>query len=162
MRTPLLPIAVATLVLAAATGCTATVPLKPAAAATDPQCAAVTARLPGSVAGLESRETNAQATGAWGDPARVLLYCGVAVPDPTSTLACITVEGIDWLRDPANDPKFAFTSYGRDPAVTVIVDSEKVGGGPVLEDLAPAVGIIPAERHCVTPEQVIENGEPTK
>ncbi len=162
MRTPLLPLAAAALVLAVATGCAATVPLKPADAATDPECAAVNARLPETVAGLESRETNAQGTGAWGEPAQVLLYCGVAVPDPTSTLACITVEGIDWLRDPANDPKFSFTSYGRDPAVTVIIDGGKVSGGPVLGDLASAVGIVPAERHCVTPEQVIENGEPTR
>ena len=42
-------------------------------------------RLPETVDGLERRETNAQATGAWGNPASVLLRCGVPTPGPTAS-----------------------------------------------------------------------------
>jgi hypothetical protein len=90
----------------------------------------------------------------------VLLHCGVPVPDPTSTLTCVTVDGIDWLRDPADDPKFAFITYGRDPAIEVIVDSEAVGGGTALTDLSLAVSIIPATRACISPEETLSGGEP--
>ncbi|WP_213815764.1 DUF3515 family protein [Glaciihabitans sp. dw_435] len=143
------------------TGCTQAVALQPAADAINPKCASVVTHFPETVAGLPSRETNAQATGAWGSPATVLLHCGVAVPDPTSTLVCVTVDGIDWLRDPAKDPVFAFITYGRDPAVEVVIDSSKgLSGNTVLTDLSLAVSAIPAERQCVTPDESIEGGLP--
>jgi outer membrane murein-binding lipoprotein Lpp len=50
-------------------GCAQAVPFDPAADASDPDCAAVVVRLPDTVAGLAERETNAQGTGAWGQPA---------------------------------------------------------------------------------------------
>ncbi|HEU0256789.1 MAG TPA: DUF3515 domain-containing protein, partial [Microbacteriaceae bacterium] len=53
-------------------GCTATVSLPPAAHADSPDCAAVTVRLPASVAGLAKRATDSQATAAWGSPPAVL------------------------------------------------------------------------------------------
>ena len=64
--------ALAPLILVAVVACTPTVPLTPAAHSTDPGCAEVIVRLPASVAGEAIRETNAQATGAWGNPAAVL------------------------------------------------------------------------------------------
>ena len=75
-------------------GCTAAVPLQPAADANNPACADVIVHLPATVADQAERETNAQATGAWGDPAAVLLHCGVPVPGPTTT-PCLNVNGID-------------------------------------------------------------------
>lgn len=132
-------------------GCAQVVALEPAADAANPKCAAVVVRLPESVAGLESRETNAQGTGAWGEPAAVILRCGVPVPAPTASLPCITVDGIDWLRDDKDDPNFVFTTYGRDPAVEVIIDDRKASGLSTLTDLSSAVSAIPAEGGCVTP-----------
>jgi len=134
------------------TGCSATVALPAADDAVNPSCADVVTHLPDTVSDLPSRETNAQGTGAWGDPAEVILRCGVAVPDPTSTLVCVTVKGIDWLRDPTDDPKFTFITYGRDPAVAVTIDGSKINGQPVLSDLALAVGGIPATHQCISPE----------
>ena len=139
---------VATLILA---GCASTVPLEPAPDAINALCAEVIVRLPETVDSLAARETNAQATGAWGTPASVILHCGVPIPSPTATLPCITVEGVDWLRDDSNDPNFAFITYGRDPAVEVIVDDTKASALNTLTDLAFAVGQLPVTGACVSP-----------
>jgi hypothetical protein len=132
--TALLAIA-ATLVLA---GCSRVVVMDPAADANNPVCADVIVRLPETLQGLERRETNAQATGAWGDPTSVLLRCGVEVP-VASTLPCVEVDGIFWLRDDAEDPTFVFTTFGRDPAVDVVIDRDAASPGLVLSDLSRMV-----------------------
>ena len=55
-------------------GCTGRdVPMQPADNANDPACAEVIVRLPNTVAELDRRTTNAQSTGAWGDPVAVEL-----------------------------------------------------------------------------------------
>ena len=136
------------------TGCTAIVPLEPAADAVNPTCASLIVRLPTSVAELPERETNAQATGAWGTPSAVLLHCGVTVPAPT-TLPCLTVNGIDWIEDDSDAPLYRYTTYGRDPATELIIDSDKVSGSTVLVDLAQAVGNIPATGQCVGAEDLL-------
>jgi hypothetical protein len=160
MRATLRLSALAVLALGLLTGCAQSVPMTMASDAANPECAEVITRLPQTVAELEQRDTNAQATSAWGSPSDVLLYCGVAVPDPTASLTCVTVDGIDWLRDPADDPNFTFTTYGRDPAIAVVVNGESVSGGTALTDLSSAISIIPAERACVTPDEILEGGSP--
>ncbi|MGL4339145.1 MAG: DUF3515 domain-containing protein [Rhodoglobus sp.] len=145
--------------LLAATACSAVVTLEPAKDAANPACADVLVRLPATVDGLSSRETDAQATAAWGTPEAVLLRCGVPTPAPTATLPCITVDGVDWLRDDSKEPNFVFTTYGRSPAVEVIIDSDGnastdgdgVSGFETLKDLAASVSEIPATRACVAP-----------
>ena len=69
-----------TAVFVSLAGCAAIVPLEPAPDANNPGCAEVIVRLPERVAEQPQRETNAQATGAWGSPASILLHCGVSVP----------------------------------------------------------------------------------
>jgi hypothetical protein len=131
------------------TGCTAAVPLQPAADAIDPICANVVVHLPATVANQEERETNAQGTGAWGTPASVLLHCGVDVPGPT-TLPCINVNGIDWINDDSHAPQYRFTTHGRTPAVEVVVDSRKVSGSTALADLTSAVAVVPVTGAACT------------
>ncbi len=133
-------------------GCTPIVALKPAPDAVNPACAKVIVALPDTVADLPSRETDAQATAAWGNPTGVILRCGVPVPAPTATLPCITVQGVDWLRDGTNDPNYVFTTYGRDPAVEVILNGTEVSGLSTLTDLAVAVAKTPATHECISPE----------
>ena len=151
------PRAAAALALVAATvaltGCAAIVPLEPAADAANPACADLIVHLPTAVADLPERETNAQATGAWGDPAVVLLHCGVEVPGPT-TLPCININGIDWIEDDSDAPLYRYTTFGRDPASELVVDSEKVSGSTVLVDLTNAVSAIPATGQCVGAEDL--------
>jgi hypothetical protein len=134
-------------------GCATAVPLTPAADATNVACADVIVHLPSTVADHESRETNAQSTGAWGDPAAVLLHCGVPVPAPT-TLPCLNINGIDWIEDDAAAPTYRYTTYGRDPAIEIVVDSEAVSGSTALVDVANAVAYVPATGSCVGAEDV--------
>lgn len=142
-------------------GCAGTVSLEPADAANDPDCADVTVRLPDAIDGIERRETDAQATGAWGDPVSVILRCGVAVPGP-STLSCIEIPGtgIQWLRDASTAPNYVFTTYGRDPAVSVAVDADAIAPGVALDELANAVSFTPATgRECASLEDTVTGQE---
>ena len=63
---------VVALLALATSGCTGTVPMEAAPTAADVGCAEIAARLPSDVVGLTQRETDAQGTGAWGEPALVL------------------------------------------------------------------------------------------
>lgn len=136
-RRPL--VAFTAIVLAAAlAGCSPTVAAKPAADANDPLCAEVTVQLPTRLGDLAKRNTDAQATGAWGDPVQVLLTCGVRVPGPSS-LTCLTVDGVDWLRDDRKAPLYVYTTFGRRPAVDVAFRTAKVSAQSVLSDLGDAV-----------------------
>jgi hypothetical protein len=141
----------ATLLMGLLAGCASTVALEPADDAVNPACAQVSVRLPETIANLDARETNAQATGAWGEPASVILRCGVPIPPPTAEFPCVNVDGVDWLRDDSDDPNFVFTTYGRDPAVEVIIDGSAISGLEALTDLSGAVGVLPRTgSECVS------------
>ncbi len=132
-------------------GCASIVPMEPAADANNPGCADVIVRLPETVGDLERRETNAQATGAWGSPTGVLLYCGVEVPS-ASTYTCVEVDGVFWLRDDdaTEAPTYTFRLYGREPAIDVVIDTEQVGTFPALTDLGRAISYTRPNGHeCV-------------
>lgn len=147
---------VATLVGLGLTGCTGQVPMQPAEDANNPECANVTVRLPDTVSDLAKRETNAQATGAWGTPAAVLLTCGVTVPGPT-TLPCVSINDVDWIEDDSQAPLYRYTTYGRTPAVEVVIDSEAVSGTTTLVDLGPAVSVLPQTTQCTDLTDIFNN-----
>ncbi|GAA3924907.1 DUF3515 family protein [Microbacterium soli] len=144
------------LLLLALTGCSATVALQPAEDANNPACAEVTVRLPNAIGDLDRRWTDAQATGAYGDPTAVIIACGVAVPGPTADLQCVSLEGIDWLVDESQAPKMRMTTYGRDPAVQVFVDTMVIGANEVLTNTRLVSGIrtIPETSACVAPDEL--------
>lgn len=141
---------VASLALLTLSGCAATVNLEPAEDSNNPGCAEVMVRLPSQLGGLQERYTNAQATAAWGDPAAVLLRCGLE-PVEVSTLPCVSAAGIDWLVDDSLAPSYRFISYARFPAVEVVVDSENASGITSLEGIAGAVAQLPATKACLAP-----------
>jgi hypothetical protein len=128
--------------------CSPTVSLEPAADANNPGCADVIVRLPDAVDGQERRTTNAQSTAAWGNPATAILRCGIE-PVEISTLPCVTANGVDWIIDESAKPSFRFISFGRTPALEVIVDSENAVGVNVLDSLAQAVKSIEATKRCI-------------
>lgn len=140
----------ALLLLALVTACVPIVPLTPAANATDPKCAEIIVRLPKSVVDQPLRETNAQATGAWGNPTSVLLRCGVAQPAPSAT--CSTVNGIDWVVDISGSPRYVYTTWGRSPATQVVVDTTLTqgSGAIILDALSNAVGSIAQTKACTS------------
>ncbi|MGA0413289.1 MAG: DUF3515 family protein [Aquiluna sp.] len=141
---------VASLALLTLSGCAATVNLEPAEDSNNPGCAEVMVRLPSQLGGLQERYTNAQATAAWGDPAAVLLRCGLE-PVEVSTLPCVSAAGIDWLVDDSLAPSYRFISYARFPAVEVVVDSDNASGITSLEGIAGAVAQLPATKACLAP-----------
>lgn len=128
-------------------GCAATVNLDAAPLANDPACAEVSVRYPSEIGDLSQRYTNAQATSAWGEPAAVIARCGLEAVE-VSQLSCVTAGGVDWLVDDSKAPSYRFISFARNPAVEVIVDSEKASGVGALEALANAVSKIPASKIC--------------
>ena len=129
--------------------CSPTVSLEPAADANNPGCAEVIVRLPDAVDGQERRTTNAQSTAAWGNPATVILRCGIE-PVEISTLPCVTANGVDWIVDDSAKPSFRFITFGRTPALEVIVDSENAVGVNALDSLAEAVKSIEPTKECVS------------
>src|SRR4051794_518718 len=148
---------VATVLLGAAllSGCSTTVHLEPADDANNPLCAEVSVGLnnASSIADMDRRWTDAQATAAWGEPgadSAILLRCGVAVPAPTSALQCVTLEGVDWLVDASETPKLRLTTYGRNPAVQLYVDTAVVSSNDVISSraLVGAITAIPTDGKC--------------
>ena len=130
------------------TGCTTTVSLESAPDANNPACAEVSVRLPGKIDNLERRQTDAQATGAWGSPAAVIERCGL--PQVlVSALPCLTAGGVDWLVDDSAKPSYRFISFARNPATEVIVDSKAASGASALDAIGPAVSHIVASDHCL-------------
>ncbi|MBO3663921.1 DUF3515 family protein [Microbacterium sp. NEAU-LLB] len=131
--------------------------------ANNPACAEITVRLPESL-GAEGefprRWTDAQATAAWGDPTAAMLSCGVAVPGP-STLQCVTFGGVDWVVDISELPYQRITTYGRNPATQVYVNTEVISPSVVLEAISPKVKPIEATASCVALEDATPAPAPT-
>lgn len=149
----------ALVVIASLTGCATTVSLEPAPDANNPACADVTVRLPDTIDGEKRRWTHAQATGAWGDPSAVILACGVTPPGPTEA-RCITVGGVDWIVDESEAPRYRVTTYGREPAVEVLVDNEVVSSNAVLDRLAPIVSAATvADSACIATSDALVGGD---
>ena len=111
-------------IAAGLTGCTNAVSMSAAPSANAAACAAVQVRLPATVdSKFDLRNTNAQATAAWGDPEVAIYHCGVAVPT-VSDLPCFSQGGVDWIRDDRGD-QVVFTTFGRSPAVQVVVELDE-------------------------------------
>ena len=107
----------------------------PEQSATDPAgCARLIAALPGTLAGLEARETTGDTEygAAWGDPA-IVLTCGAGVPDEFDEFsACTDVSGVGWFVPPAQeedqDADALLTAVGYAPRVSLLVPADRRGG----------------------------------
>ena len=113
---------------------------------------------PGEISGFERAKTTAQSTTAWADGSA--FRCGLEIPGPSAD-RCITVDGVDWLSLDAGDERvpanggvgtWTFISYGRTPAVEVVLTTSAVGDTAVTDILAqfnPAATLVPPERECM-------------
>ena len=128
--------------------CARDVPLEPAPSASDPVCAQVLQTTPGVLGGAEQRPTTTQSSRAWGDPAIAIARCGMEPPAPT-TDRCVTVDGVDWISTEEAADSWTFVTYGRTPAVEVILDPQKVSGATVLSSVSPAVALLEETSACV-------------
>lgn len=114
--------------------------MQPAKDANNPACAEITSRLPKTISGLERRWTDAQSTGAWGDPSAILMTCGLETPGP-STLPCRAFDGVDWLVDEsqASENRYTLTTFGRSPAVQIYLDYSAASSADVAQALGPLI-----------------------
>lgn len=136
-------------------GCAKTVIIDPAEDAANPKCADIMLVLPDEISGQMERRTSSQGTKAWGDPNVAVLRCGVTPPGPT-TDQCVSVDGIDWISKSAgdDDATWVFTSYGRTPAVEVLVNRKAESGNDVLAAVSPALNAVKPEAKCVGAQDV--------
>jgi len=144
---PLLGFSAAASLTLSLSACAPAVNLDPAPDSNNPGCAEVIVRLPDALGELAIRDTNSQATSAWGTPTGVLLRCGIE-PVAISALPCVTVGEVDWLVDDSQAPTFRFITFGRQPATEVIVDSELASGITALEELADAINRTAQSKVC--------------
>lgn len=93
-------------------------------------CSRAAEHWPTALADLEVRETDpsSPAIRAYGDPA-VVARCGVPAMPPTED-QCVVVDDIGWVAEELGDGT-RLTSFGRDPAIEVIVPQDH-GPGPLL------------------------------
>ncbi|MBO0896036.1 MULTISPECIES: DUF3515 domain-containing protein [Arthrobacter] len=138
-------------VLALAAGLSACTPIadvEPAPDAANPDCATIMVALPAELADQQQRETDSQATAAWGEPSKIILRCGVPVPGPT-TDQCATVNGVDWiLRE--DESTWTATTYGREPAVEVLFNPDEVSSSTLLVQLENSITRIEPTRECIS------------
>jgi hypothetical protein len=118
------------------------------AGGSDPACARLAARLPPTLRGQGRRATTSPspAVAAWGDPA-IVWRCGVPLLGPTQD-ECTQVDGVDWVRVPLADGS-SFTTYGREPAVQLLVPRAYAPEPLVLPALSRVVAAVPqGSRRC--------------
>ena len=116
--------------------------------ADDPACQAVGRLWPTEIAGRDTRDTDPASTAAsaWGDPP-VIARCGLPALGPT-TDQCISIDGIDWVAQDLSDGT-RLTTFGRDPAIEVLVPKESKADASTLAAFAPAAKkIAQGERRC--------------
>ncbi|ANS80636.1 conserved hypothetical lipoprotein [Serinicoccus hydrothermalis] len=116
-------------------------------------CQEVAALWPETIGPYESRVTAVQSEGvaAWGDPP-IVARCGKSPPGPT-TDPCIDVGGVDWVATVLDDGGTMFTTYGRDPAIEVLVPEVYDSHPLLLPPLDDAARVVPQTLgECSSPQ----------
>ena len=145
----------AVLTVVALGGCARTIGVEVAPNATDPTCAEIMLAVPEDLgADLPKVPTNAQATAAWGEPGgAVTMRCGVDQVGPSAE--CQHVDSgdgvpVDWIVTTDDEGTWSFITYGREPAVEVIVPPTVTEDHSTsfIADLSGAVKQVPATKEC--------------
>jgi hypothetical protein len=114
-------------------------------------CEAATALWPKSVAGKAPQPVDVSTgrssdAAAWGDPA-VIATCGWPGLAPT-TQDCLDVDGVYWVVQQLSDG-VRFTTFGRDPAIEVLVPHTYAPEPLLLPSFGPAARALPTNgRAC--------------
>ncbi|MFE7505664.1 DUF3515 family protein [Promicromonospora sp. NPDC057488] len=148
-------LAAAALTTVSLAGCSRTIGVEVAPNAADPLCAEVVLAVPDELAvDLPKVPTDAQATAAWGEPgAAVTLRCGVEQLGPVGDCQQVpSGDGttVDWIVATDDKDTWSFITYGREPAVEVVVPPAvtKDHSTSFISDLASAVTQVPATKEC--------------
>lgn len=126
-----------------AAGCTSAVKAVPFDGADDnAACQDVAQLWPTTVADQPQRVTavDSDTVAAWGDPA-IIARCGAPIVGPTQD-QCLDVAGIDWVAVRLDDG-VSFTTFGRDPAIEVLVSSAYTSEALVMPAFTEAAAVIP-------------------
>lgn len=137
----------AALLTVALPGCSSIDVTVPAGAGS-PACRSAAAHWPKTVGGqsLQPTSSSSDAVRAWGQPA-IIARCGLAAIGPT-TDPCLDVSGVDWVAHQLTDG-VRFTTYGRSPAIEILVPSAYQPEPLLLPAFGPAASAIPqGQRHC--------------
>lgn len=112
-------------------------------------CTAASRAWPATVGRQKARAVSSRspAVRAWGDPA-IIARCGVVSPGPT-TDECLSVDDIDWVAHQLSDG-VRFTTYGRSPAIEVLVPRAYETPGGLLPAFTAAARAIPQGPHRCT------------
>lgn len=124
-------------------GCTSAVKVVPFDGAdANAACRDVATLWPSTVADQPLRVTavDSDTVAAWGDPP-IIARCGAPILGPTPD-QCLDVAGIDWIAVPLDDG-VRFTTFGRDPAIEVLVSSAYATEALVMPAFAQAASAIP-------------------
>ncbi|AKU16352.1 DUF3515 family protein [Luteipulveratus mongoliensis] len=126
--------------------CSSSVDVSVADKASSPWCAKAAAQWPTTVSGEKSREVSVKSptVHAWGDPA-IIARCGVTSPGATSR-QCFGVSGVDWVGTTLSDG-MSFVTYGREPAIEVLVPKDYSPEPLVLGAFTKAASAIPQGPH---------------
>jgi hypothetical protein len=128
-------------------GCSSVEVTVPVNAGSD-ACGSAAAHWPKTVGGqsLTATSSSSAAVRAWGEPA-IIARCGLPAIGPT-TDTCLDVSGIDWVAHQLSDG-VRFTTYGRSPAIEVLVPSAYKPEPLLLPAFGAAAAAIPqGPRHC--------------
>jgi hypothetical protein len=112
-------------------------------------CQLAADRWPQTVGGQPLRPTSSSsdAVRAWGNPA-IIARCGLSAVGPT-TDQCLDVSGVDWVAHPLADG-VRFTTYGRSPAIEILVPSAYKPEPLLLPAFGAAASALPrGKRHCL-------------
>jgi len=147
--------AVAAVTILVLGGCARSIGVEVAPNAADPMCAEVMLAVPDELGtDLPKVQTDSQATAAWGEPgAAVTMRCGVTQVGPAAD--CQHVDSgdgtaVDWIVTTDEEGTWSFVTYGREPAVEVIVPPAVTENHSTsfIADLARAVTQVPATKEC--------------
>lgn len=98
--------------------------------ANSPECQSADKHWPTTVAGQNPYPvtTPSDSVRAWGKrPSEAIIArCGVVSPGPT-TDPCINVDGVDWVQRQLGKDGFHYVTYGRAPAIEVLVPAQLKG-----------------------------------
>ncbi len=125
------------------------VSVQPAPLAAEAACATAREDFPDAVAGAVEQPVSQEArdaAAAWGNPP-IVARCGLMPPAPTQD-PCVTVGGVDWVVQDLDDG-VALVTYGRTPALEVLVPANYPQSADLVAPFAQAAGALQETgRHC--------------
>ncbi len=123
-------------------GCSSAVEVAIPPEADHEACVAASERWPDEVKGQSGGETDPSdpAVATWGEPP-IVARCGMPPLGPTED-ECVVVDGIDWVAEDLDDGT-RLTTFGRDPAIEVIVPQEHDPAPLILPAFSDAATQLP-------------------